>query len=228
VLDHRIEMRRIDARVATEVARRIVLPVGLLLLTMIALGRVATRLPLGEDGLNRWFADHRSGPLNGVSAFFSLVGDTYSVIAVTVICAAIMLLRLRSRHAPIFLCAAVTAQAIVFFFTTLAIDRQRPRVPKMDDSPPTSSFPSGHTSAAVALYGGLALVLSVVLRQTWAKALAWSLLLFPVGVAVSRMYRGMHHASDVTASFLNGGLCITIMAFAILWGGIFRTSAARR
>ena len=80
----------------------------------------------------------------------------------------------------------------------------------------------------IVVRGELALVLAVLVRHTWAKVLCWSLLLFPIGVALSRMYRGMHHPSDVTASFLNGGTCITIMAFAILWGGIFRTGTARR
>jgi membrane-associated phospholipid phosphatase len=38
----------------------------------------------------------------------------------------------------------------------------------------------------------------------------------PLYVALSRLYRGMHHPSDVTASFLNAAACITIMALAIL------------
>ncbi len=58
---------------------------------------------------------------------------------------------LRRWREPLFLCAAVTAQAVVFYLTTLVIDRRRPVVRHLDDSPPTSSFPSGHTSASVAL-----------------------------------------------------------------------------
>jgi undecaprenyl-diphosphatase len=55
--------------------------------------------------------------------------------------------------------------------------------------------------------------------------------LVPVAVATSRLYRGMHHPSDVTASFLNGALCIWIMSRAILdrsvdWGR--RRSPLRR
>ena len=53
---------------------------------------------------------------------------------------------------------AISLQAMVFFFTTLLIDRERPDVEKLDDSPPTSSFPSGHTGAATGLYFTLALM----------------------------------------------------------------------
>jgi membrane-associated phospholipid phosphatase len=110
----------------------------------------------------------------------------------------------------------VSAQALVFLFTTLVIDRERPAVHRMDDSPPTSSFPSGHTSAAVALYVGLAFLLFTMLNRTWAKRLAWLLVLVPVGVALARLYRGMHHPSDVLASFLNGCTCVAIMAREVL------------
>jgi len=191
-------------------------------LGMIGLGLLITKVlndswPFTvEDGINRYFAAHRTGPLNAVTEFFSLVGSTPVIIGVTAIAAFILLRTLHSWREPIFLCAAVTAQAIVFFFATLVIDRQRPQVRHLDNSPPTSSFPSGHTSAAFALYAGLALILAGLVRRTWAKWLCWLLVLVPVGVATSRLYRGMHHPSDVTASFVNGALCITIMALAIL------------
>ena len=91
----------------------------------------------------------------------------------------------------------------------------------MDVSPPTSSFPSGHTSASVALYLGIALLLVLRARDGRMKATWWTLLvLVPVGVAMTRMYRGMHHPSDVVASFLNGGVCVLIMARAVLDRGV--------
>jgi membrane-associated phospholipid phosphatase len=205
-----------------QTVKRIIIPVAVLLLFMIGLGLLVTKVlehtwPFTvEDGVNRAFAAHRTHAGNVITLVGSFVGSTPCIIAVTVIVALILLKTLHSWREPLFLCAAVSAQAIVFFFATLVIDRQRPAVHRLDNSPPTSSFPSGHTSAATALYVGLALVLALQVRHTWAKTLCWLLVLVPLYVALSRLYRGMHHPSDVTASFLNGALCITIMAKAIL------------
>jgi undecaprenyl-diphosphatase len=33
---------------------------------------------------------------------------------------------------------------------------------------------------------------------------------------VARIYRGMHHPTDVVGSFINGGVCLIIMARGIL------------
>jgi membrane-associated phospholipid phosphatase len=206
----------------TQTVKRIVIPLAVLLLFMIGLGLLITRVlehtwPFTvEDGVNRAFAAHRTHAGNVITLIGSFVGSTPCIIGVTAIVAFILLKALHSWREPLFLSAAVSAQAIVFFFTTLVIDRQRPLVHHLDNSPPTSSFPSGHTSAAFALYCGLALVLSMQVHRTWAKTLCWLLILVPVYVALSRLYRGMHHPSDVTASFLNGAACVTIMAKAIL------------
>jgi membrane-associated phospholipid phosphatase len=205
-----------------QAAKRILLPVVALLVVMIGLGLLVTKVmdhvwPFTvEDGINRDFAAHRDGAGNGISGFFSFVGSTPCIIGVTALIAIILRLTLHRWREPLFLCAGVTAQALVFFFATLAIDRQRPMVKHLDSSPPTSSFPSGHTSAAVALYVGLAVVLATLVHRTWLKTLCWLLVLVPVCVAVARLYRGMHHPSDVTASFINGVTCIVIMSRSIL------------
>nr|WP_221379602.1 phosphatase PAP2 family protein [Actinoplanes polyasparticus] len=205
-----------------QIAKRLLLPVTILFGVMVGLGLLVTRVvdhswPLTvEDDVNRSFEAHRDGPLNVISEIVSLIGSTPVIIAVTGVAAAILYLKLHRWREPLYLCLGVTAQALVFFFTTLMIDRERPTVRRMDDSPPTSSFPSGHTSAAVALYVGLALLLFTLLRHTWAKRLAWLLVLIPIGVATARLYRGMHHPTDVLASFLNGVTCVVIMSCQVL------------
>ncbi|MEU8156940.1 phosphatase PAP2 family protein [Micromonospora sp. NPDC048986] len=223
-----------------QIVRRVLLPVSLLLGLMVLLGVLVTRVfartwPFTvEDAVNRELAADRTGDWNNVSLVFSTLASTQMVVAVTVLVALALRLWLKRWREPLFLCAAVTAQALVFLLTTLAIDRRRPAVEHMDVSPPTSSFPSGHTSAAVALYVGIAVLLALRARSTGAKVAWWTLLLMvPLGVAVTRMYRGMHHPSDVVASFLNGGTCVAIMARAVLdrglrWGRAKLPTVGRR
>jgi membrane-associated phospholipid phosphatase len=218
------------ATVLRQAAVRVVLPVLVLYGVLVALGLLVTRAlpdvwPLSvEDGVNRGLEAHRTGGRNDLSLVFSTIASTPAIIAVTAVAAVVLWFVLRRWREPLFLIAAVSAQAVIFLFTTLAIDRQRPEVERMDGSLPTSSFPSGHTSAAVALYCGLALLLARAAGRPSTRAAWWALLvLVPVGVAMTRMYRGMHHPSDVIASFLNGATCLYIMARGILdrathWG----------
>jgi undecaprenyl-diphosphatase len=216
--------------VLRQAAVRLLLPVFVLYGVLVGLGLLVTRVlhdvwPLSvEDGVNRSLEAQRSGERNDVSLVFSTIANTQVIIAVTAVAAVVLWLVLRRWREPLFLIAAVSAQAAVFLFTTLAIDRQRPEVDRMDGSLPTSSFPSGHTSAAVALYCGLAVLLAARATRPSTRAAWWALLLLvPIGVAMTRMYRGMHHPSDVVASFLNGLTCLFIMSRAILdravhWG----------
>ena len=45
------------------------------------------------------------------------------------------------------------------------------------------------------------------------------LLAVPLLVAYGRLYRGMHHPTDVLGAYLNGGICIAIAAGVILARG---------
>jgi undecaprenyl-diphosphatase len=108
-----------------------------------------------------------------------------------------------------FLFCAVTLEAAVAFSTSIIVDRPRPKVIRLDDVPPTKSFPSGHTAAAIALYVGLAIVLTPHVRHAAFRALIWLFaVLIPVFVGISRVYRGMHHATDVFGSVILGTLAL--------------------
>ena len=67
------------------------------------------------------------------------------------------------------------------------------------------SFPSGHVMAAVALWGLMPLVVSLYTRRRWlwwlSVAVSGGVIL---GIAVSRVYLGVHWFSDVTAGLIVG------------------------
>jgi membrane-associated phospholipid phosphatase len=68
-----------------------------------------------------------------------------------------------------------------------------------------ASYPSGHIAAAIAIYGGIALLVSSRLASRKARVAVWTFaLLIPVYVAFARMYRGMHHPLDIAGGVLIG------------------------
>lgn len=69
-------------------------------------------------------------------------------------------------------------------------------------------FPSGHTSSAFAVWGGLA----VVFRRRW---LAWLAPLMIALIAFSRLYLGVHFLADILGGALLGGL--VLLAAGLLW-----------
>jgi undecaprenyl-diphosphatase len=102
------------------------------------------------------------------------------------------------------LTTGMVGQLLVFLVSAQTVGRARPAVPHLDHDPPTASFPSGHTSASVVLYGTLADLAGRFLPSRVAgvvRPICWTV---PPLVAAARVYRGMHHASDVLAGFGSG------------------------
>lgn len=75
------------------------------------------------------------------------------------------------------------------------------------------SFPSGHAMAATALYGLVALYLG------WRGHVGWGLLMavWPLLVAASRVYLGVHYPSDVLASLSLGTLWLAGVVAVYAW-----------
>ncbi|MGQ4402817.1 diacylglycerol kinase family protein [Streptomyces hayashii] len=194
---------------------------------MVGLGLLITGPARGvwpltvEDDVNESFEHARTGSLTTMSYFGSEAGDTLTVIAVTVLaCAGLILIpRLPMWRQAVFLAVAVSLQSLVFLVITESVDRHRPEVDRLDASPPTSSYTSGHTGAATALYGGLAVLALSRLRGPWRRIVGGLLLLVPVLVAVARLYRGMHHPTDVVGGLANGSLSLLIVGRALFTDG---------
>jgi len=164
-----------------------------------------------------WFAAHRTGFWNPLTAFGSRLADTTTAIAVTVVVVLLLRWRLRRWYESWIVFAAITGELLVFLAVTATVNRPRPPVVRMDAAPPTSSFPSGHTAAAVALYGAIAiLVLWVYRRRAAARVAAIVLFCIPIVVGLSRLYRGMHYPSDVLIGALGGGLWLAVVMTTLL------------
>ena len=137
---------------------------------ILGLGMLITRV-LDDTGLHEAEAeaerpsrDLRDPTLNGVTAVGSWAGATVPIIVLGAI-ACLVLWRLgRGPRFAMFLAVAVVGETALFVIASIIIDRKRPDIPQLDEAPPTSSFPSGHTAASVALTFGLVIALYTLYR----------------------------------------------------------------
>ena len=162
-------------------------------------------------------ADRRTPTLDEVTHVWSTSADTAVIIGTALVVGLVLRLALRRWLEPLLLWGAVALQSAVFLTTTLLVARDRPDVDKLDPAPPTSSFPSGHTGASTALYLSLGLLLAARVRSRAGRVAVVALLLvIPLGVAVSRLYRGMHFPTDVVFGALNGVVAVVVVRSAVL------------
>lgn len=171
------------------------------------LSKVLRHDPIGrlDQSVARWFVDQRTPVLNDVTHVLSYLAETITVAIVGVLVFLAARLVWNRWRESVLVLACLGGEVLIFLGLTIMVDRNRPPVPKLDTAPPTSSFPSGHTAAAVVLYGMLALVASQRFRSgviVWgARFMAVAA---PILVGAARMYRGMHFLTDVIAGALLG------------------------
>jgi membrane-associated phospholipid phosphatase len=103
------------------------------------------------------------------------------------------------------LVSALVLEFVVFLTANTLIDRDRPNVPRLDSTPSTASYPSGHVAATIAVWGGLAIIVMACTRRRAPRIVAFAVAAALAAlVGFARLYRGMHHLTDVVAGAVLG------------------------
>jgi undecaprenyl-diphosphatase len=146
---------------------------------------------------------------------WSHIGNTEIVIGVCVLAVGLLWWRTRQWWVATIPAVAIALQATVFVIATAVVARPRPHVPHLDPAPPTSSYPSGHVGAATALYVSFALLAQRIRPPALRRVVTALCLVIPALVAWARLYRGMHHLTDILVGVANGLAC-ALLAWAYL------------
>lgn len=180
----------------------------------------------GEDGLTRDIQAGRTPFMDAFTAVFSRAGDPAAMVILGFVVVGVLWFITKKWWFAVIPGLALALQAAVFVAATLLIGRPRPEAEHLDPAPPTSSYPSGHVGASVALYFSLALMAQSI-ERTWVRRVVTVVLLaIPVLVSWSRFYRGMHHGSDIAVGIVNGLACALIAWFWLARTHITKTGEA--
>jgi membrane-associated phospholipid phosphatase len=201
--------------------------------TAVGLAVTAWIVPL--DGLEsfdaspvQWMAERRTSSLDALSFVGSEISGGVVIPALVAVVVIVSALRRRWLLAG-FVLGAILLESATYRTTVFFVDRERPDVERLEALPVDASFPSGHVAASIAVYSGFALLLTSRMTSTRAKALVWAAALaIPPIVAVSRMYRGMHHPLDTLAGVIMGIAALTLaVVLARATGVVARKREAR-
>jgi undecaprenyl-diphosphatase len=196
--------------------------IGYVVLTALMLG-IGLLLTHALDGsVGKWdrhvsetLARHRTNGWDDVTSVSTSGANTEPVVIAAAVVVGLLALRRRWREAGLLM-IALFLEITVFLSVTFVVDRTRPSVAHLNSVPSTGSFPSGHTAAATVLCVGIALIVASLTRNAVLRALSWLLAaVWPLGVAYSRVYRGLHFPTDVFAGAFFGLACIAFAVIAV-------------
>jgi undecaprenyl-diphosphatase len=170
---------------------------------------------LGDQTIPHWFAAHRTPGLNRWSEVFSTLGATGAILIVAVATCVVFLAVTRRWRPVAFIATLMFGELAGFLVAAAVVKRPRPDVPHLDHHLPTSAYPSGHTAATTCLYVALAILVIGHAHGWWRWLALAPAIAMPALVALSRMYRGEHHPTDVLGSLLFAALWVSAATLLI-------------
>ena len=202
---------------------RLAVAAGVLVAWVLILGAVAglgKLIPkngnlLGDRTIPHWFAAHRTPGLNHWSGIVSTLGATRAILIVALATCVVFLAVTRRWRPVVFVATLMAGELGAFLAIAAVVRRPRPDVPHLDPPLPTSAFPSGHEAATCCLYVAIAILVIGHARGWWRWLFVIPAVVMPVLVALSRMYRGEHHPTDILGSLLLSGLWLTAATLLI-------------
>lgn len=179
-------------------------------------GWMAEDLAEGDTRVDNRVADWLHGHATpGWTTFFENVtrlGNLTVLVAVVVIAAVVLARRRWITELQLLLLAAIGAE-ILTVGLKLGFERERPFFADPLATESTYSFPSGHASVSLAVYGTLGFISArhLATRRNQVAVLAGATALVLL-IGFSRLYLGVHFLTDVIAGFSIGVAWVALCA----------------
>jgi undecaprenyl-diphosphatase len=208
------------------VAAAVVISWVLILGIIVGLGELLTKYGngnvLGDRTIPRWFAAHRTASETHWSLIFTTAGGTVGISIAAIVACVVFLGITRRWRLVVYIGTLMAGEITAFLAAAEIVKRPRPPVSHLDQHLPTSSYPSGHTAATCCIYAGIAILVIGLSRGWWRWLFVVPAVAMPVLVAISRIYRGEHHPTDVLAGMLFAALWLTAVTLLIRPAGVAR------
>jgi undecaprenyl-diphosphatase len=156
----------------------------------------------------------RTAPGDAVMIAWTEIGDTAVVVTVTST-VFLWLAWKRAWRTAVYWLAAIVGASALNTMIKVALHRARPGEP-LYTGWSALSFPSGHSTVNLVLYGFLAFLIGRELHPRWRLPVAFGAAIFVLLIAFSRIYLGAHWLSDVIGGLAFGTVWLTALGLTYL------------
>ncbi|MBS1167327.1 MAG: phosphoesterase PA-phosphatase related [Proteobacteria bacterium] len=171
-------------------------------------------LVLADHAIYRALQDIRTPAADAVMIGITELGDARVVVAVTAV-VFVWLAWERAWHTAAFWLVAVAGASALNTVIKVTLHRVRPDE-LLYSGWSAFSFPSGHSTTNMVLYGFLAVLVARGLRPSLRVPVALAALTLIFLIAVSRLYLGAHWFSDVVGGAAFGSTWLTLLGLFYL------------
>ncbi|HWS79767.1 MAG TPA: phosphatase PAP2 family protein [Rubrobacter sp.] len=177
-----------------------------------------------------WIHSTLPGWLDGPMRIVTALGYYWFVVALLVV-VVVLFYRRGWKLSAILLLVSTAGSAVLTTVLKSVFQRARPELFDSGYHASFYSFPSGHATVAVGLYGMLTLVLAYRLRGAARWAVVVSGIFVVLLIGFSRLYLGVHYPTDIVAGYLAALLwLVCVGAVYALWLSVrsFRVAESSR
>jgi len=158
-----------------------------------------------------FFAAHRLEWLSFIMLSTTYLGS-YVVVSGLVFLSALSFYVHKHGNRILPLLVSVCGSALSVYVLKNIFDRARPVVEAFYLEP-SPSFPSGHATMAIALYGFLLYIIWKHDKHSFKKPFIVFLAILIILIGISRLYLGVHFISDVLAGYIIGFIWLLISIY---------------
>jgi membrane-associated phospholipid phosphatase len=165
-----------------------------------------------DRSVTSWVVDHRAAGATFVARVFSAVGSEKALVPVVAL-VALALIRQGGWRSLGLLGVAWGGAILLYSLAKHAVGRPRPPADLWLMRVGGKAFPSGHAVQSLSTFVVLAVIATMSVRPSHRVLWTAGALLLTTGVGLSRIYVGVHWATDVIAGWGAAALWVT----ALVW-----------
>ncbi|MGC4935681.1 phosphatase PAP2 family protein [Gordonia sp. DT30] len=167
-----------------------------------------------DDDVTGWMVDGRTQPWVGLAHAVTFLGNTLTLTILCVVVAVALLMRRRVDEAVLLVVGSLLGWVIMVALKDV-VGRDRPPASGRLLHIESFSFPSGHAMMSMVVYCLLAVV--AYRSSSWVRHHDWVLIAAPLlsmAIGITRVYLGVHWATDVLAGWMCGALWVLVCVWA--------------